>query len=129
MYRRQTGADRCAWIDAATCPESDFGPGLSRNLALARIHVRRRDGVLVDGTRGFALLWRTLPRFAWAGRLASAGPFPVLLEAAYQLFLRVRPLWRRQRPPVDVSPGHRHPASRRLAPPVRGEPAGSQVQD
>ncbi len=94
MYRRQRGADRCAWVDASTCADATFGPGLSRGMALARIHVRRADGVLVDGTRGFALLWRTLPRFEWLGRIASAGPFPFLLDAAYWAFLRIRPLWR-----------------------------------
>lgn len=94
MYRNQEGADRCAWVDASSCPEATFGPGLSREKALARIHVRRADGTLVDGVRGFALLWQKLPRFAWAGRIASLGPIPVVLDAAYAVFLRVRPLWR-----------------------------------
>lgn len=94
MYRNQAGAERCAWVDASSCAESMFGPGLSREMALARIHVRRADGELVDGVRGFALMWRALPRFAWAGRIASFGPIPLLLEAAYWVFLRVRPLWR-----------------------------------
>lgn len=94
MYRSQAGAERCEWIDASSCDESTFGPGLSRDMALARIHVRRADGELVDGVRGFALMWRALPRFAWAGRLASFGPIPHVLEAAYWVFLRVRPLWR-----------------------------------
>lgn len=92
-YRRQAGAERCAWVDASSCPESQLGAGLSRTAALARFHVRRADGVLVDGTRGFAALWRVLPRFAWAGRIASVGPMPRLLDLAYGVFLRVRPMW------------------------------------
>ena len=94
MYRRESGAVRCLWVDASSCPESALGTDLPREAALARIHVRRADGALVDGARAFALLWRALPRFAWAGRLASAGPFPRLFDAAYWIFLRVRPLWR-----------------------------------
>lgn len=96
-YRRQAGAERCVWVDASSCPESALGAGLSRGTALARFHVRRADGVLVDGMRGFAALWRTLPRFAWAGRVASFGLVARLLDAAYSTFLRVRPLWQSTR--------------------------------
>jgi predicted DCC family thiol-disulfide oxidoreductase YuxK len=93
VYRRQAGAERCVWVDASSCPESALGTGLSRDSALARFHVRRTDGVLVDGMRGFTVLWRALPRFAWAGRIASIGPLPLLLDVAYRVFLRIRPLW------------------------------------
>jgi len=92
VYRRQTGAEQCVWVDASSCLESALGSGLSRDKALARFHVRRADGVLVDGMRGFTLLWRALPRLAWAGRIASIGPLPALLDVAYRIFLRLRPL-------------------------------------
>jgi predicted DCC family thiol-disulfide oxidoreductase YuxK len=93
VYRRQTGSERCVWVDASSCPESALGTGLSRDSALARFHVRRTDGLLVEGMRGFTVLWRVLPRFAWAGRIASIGPLPLLLDVAYLVFLRIRPLW------------------------------------
>ncbi len=104
LYRRQLGADQCVWVDASSCPEAELGNGLSRASALARFHVRRADGELVDGMRGFAALWRSLPRFAWAGRLASVGPIPLLLDAAYSVFLRVRPAWQLLRT-VTPQPG------------------------
>ena len=93
VYRRQAGAEQCVWVDASSCPESALGAGLSRERALARFHVRRADGVLIDGMRGFTVLWRALPRFSWAGRIASSWPFPLLLDAAYRVFLWIRPLW------------------------------------
>ena len=105
MYRRQAGAERCVWLDVSSCPESALGIGLSRDSALAKFHVRRADGVLVEGVRGFAVLWRVLPRFAWAGRIASTGPLPLLLDAAYRGFLRVRPLWQ-SASRVTSSKGH-----------------------
>jgi 3-demethoxyubiquinol 3-hydroxylase len=95
LYRRQPGAQACEWVDVSSCPDTALGPDLTREAALARFHVRRADGELVDGMRGFATLWRTLPRTAWLGRLASAGPVPVLLDGAYAAFLSVRRLWRR----------------------------------
>ena len=99
-YRSQAGADQCIWVDASVCPDAALGAGLSREAALARFHVRRADGVLVDGMSGFVALWRALPRFAWLGRLASIGPVPRLLEMVYRVFLIVRPLWQSTRPAV-----------------------------
>ena len=93
-YRRQPGAQACQWVDAAACAEAELGPGLTRDAALRRFHVRGADGQLVGGMRGFAALWRTLPRTAWLGRVASFGPMPALLDLAYAAFLAVRPLWR-----------------------------------
>ena len=97
VYRRQAGAERCVWVDASSCPESALGAGLSRDMALARFHVRRADGVLFDGVRGFAALWRVMPRLKWAGRIASLRLFSGLLDTAYSIFLRVRPLWQSTR--------------------------------
>ena len=94
MYRQQPGADRCQWIDASACSDAELGADLKREAALARFHVRGRDGELVGGMRGFAALWQTLPRTAWLGRIAGWGPMPAVLDAAYAVFLRVRPLWR-----------------------------------
>ncbi len=93
-YRRQSGAEACEWVNAASCEEADLGAGLSRDDALGRFHVRRADGQLLHGMRGFAVLWQQLPRTAWLGRLASVGPVPALLDIAYAIFLRLRPLWR-----------------------------------
>jgi predicted DCC family thiol-disulfide oxidoreductase YuxK len=94
IYRRQPGAEACEWIDAASCPEERLGPGLTRAEALARFHVRRADGALVSGARGFATLWQALPRSAWLGRLAALGPMPWLLDLGYRVFLVLRRLWR-----------------------------------
>ena len=94
-YRRQPGAEACKWVNAAVCAEQELGSGLSRDSALRRFHIRRANGELVDGMRGFAALWQTLPRTAWLGRLAAFGPMPAFLDGAYSVFLLVRPLWRR----------------------------------
>ena len=94
-YRRQPGADTCQWIDASSCADAELGPDLTRAAALKRFHVRRPDGTLADGARGFGVLWQALPRTAWLGHIVSFGPMPVVLNFAYRVFLAVRPLWRK----------------------------------
>jgi predicted DCC family thiol-disulfide oxidoreductase YuxK len=93
-YQRQPGAEACEWIDVGRCADERLGPGLTRSTALARFHVRRADGELLVGMRGFATLWQALPRTALLGRLAARGPMPWVLDQAYRVFLLLRRLWR-----------------------------------
>jgi predicted DCC family thiol-disulfide oxidoreductase YuxK len=92
MYRR--GAEAVRWVDVGQCSASDLGDGLSREAALARLHLRREDGTLVSGAEAFTTLWRALPRWAWLGRLLGTPATLWLMEAGYRMFLRVRRLWR-----------------------------------
>lgn len=96
-YRSRPGAEGMRWVDATTCPAEALGPDLTRDAALARMHVRTADGRLVDGARAFAALWRGLPGFAWLGRLAGHRLVAPLAEAGYRMFLAVRRAWRRGR--------------------------------
>lgn len=76
--------------DGAALPE-----GVSREAALARLHVRLGSGEVVSGAAAFIAMWRATPRFRLIGRMASVPPAPWLLEMAYLGFLKVRPLWRK----------------------------------
>lgn len=96
-YRRCAGAERVTFVDLATVrDDAALGAGLDRAAAQARFHVREADGRLVSGAAAFARLWRRLPAWGWLGRLVEVrilGLRPVLLlaEAAYRLFLPLRP--------------------------------------
>lgn len=94
MYRREPGGDALCWIDVGHCSPAELGAGLTRDAALARMHVRRPDGTLVSGAEAFTTLWRALPRWAWLGRLLGTPATLWLLEAGYRVFLVVRRLWR-----------------------------------
>jgi predicted DCC family thiol-disulfide oxidoreductase YuxK len=94
LYRRAAGSESINWVDASTCDAAMLGPGLDRDGALSRLHVRDADGGLKSGAAAFVALWRTLPRFAFLARLTSARPVLGLMDVAYSLFLRLRPLWR-----------------------------------
>ncbi len=96
MYRKQPGADNVCWVDVAHCEPSDLGADLTREAALARLHLRRPDGSLVSGAAAFTALWQALPRWSWLGRLFGSAAGLWLLEAMYGIFLAVRPVWRRE---------------------------------
>jgi len=94
FYQGRDGSDSFAWVDAARGDEAALGLGLSREAALARMHVRRADGTLVSGAAAFAEIWRGMPGLRWLGRLLAIPPFGALAEFGYLLFLRARLLWR-----------------------------------
>jgi predicted DCC family thiol-disulfide oxidoreductase YuxK len=94
FYRARAGGDSIEWVDAAGRDAAVFGPDLTRETALARMHVRRGDGALVSGAAAFAALWSSLPQYAWLGRLASWPPVLKVLEVGYRGFLLVRRFWR-----------------------------------
>lgn len=96
FLRRQAGAEQLQWIDVARCDNAALGQDLGREAALARFHVRREDGVLLSGAAAFVTLWRSLPGWAWLGRLMGSRPLLPLLEVAYHGFLVVRKLWRKR---------------------------------
>jgi predicted DCC family thiol-disulfide oxidoreductase YuxK len=97
-YQRQRGAEAIAWVDASGCDEAALGPGVDRAMLLSRFHVREADGSLAAGAAGFVAIWRRLPAFAWLATLASFRPVLAVLDAGYDLFLRVRPWWRPAQP-------------------------------
>jgi predicted DCC family thiol-disulfide oxidoreductase YuxK len=91
FYRARPGAAGFAWIDVS---RTDPGPGLTRDAALARMHVRRSDGTLLSGAAAFAEMWQRMPGFTWLGRLVAFPLMRPLAELAYRGFLRVRRAWR-----------------------------------
>jgi predicted DCC family thiol-disulfide oxidoreductase YuxK len=95
LYRRQPGADGVCWVDVSDCSGASLGADLSREAALARLHVRRADGSLVSGARAFVALWAALPRTAGLARALGSAPALAVLEGGYRGFLRVRRWWRK----------------------------------
>ena len=96
-YRGREGGERLVYVDVGhSRPAPALAPGLTREAALRRFHVRTADGRLVSGADAFAHVWRSLPDWRWLGRLIDLRVFglrPVLAiaEAAYRLSLPLRP--------------------------------------
>ena len=91
FYRQRTGAGRLAWVDVSRIDGRQVAEGLSRDMALARFHVRAADGRLLAGGDAFAALWSALPGFAPIGRIFRWGPLRWLLNRSYDAFLGIRP--------------------------------------
>ncbi|MEM6388089.1 MAG: DUF393 domain-containing protein [Pseudomonadota bacterium] len=89
-YETREGADRLCFVNVAAA-QSDAGPGLDRDAALKRFHVRKADGTLISGAAAFIEIWRVLPGWRWLARFARVPGVPWLLERAYRIFLPVRP--------------------------------------
>lgn len=95
-YQRLRGGEGLLWVDAHAGAE--LGPGLGREAALRRLHVRLPDGRLVSGAAAFVAIWQRLPAFRPLALLARLPGALAVMEGAYRAFLWARPLWRRERP-------------------------------
>ena len=94
LYKAGGGSASFVWVDVTQVDEAALGPGLTRDAALARMHVRRADGTMVSGAAAFAEIWQAMPGLRWFGRLLAIRPFGALAEPGYSLFLLARRLWR-----------------------------------
>lgn len=92
FYRKKAGAELITWIDVSRpSAEGQIGQDLCRKEALSRFHVRRPDGRLESGAAAFGLLWSSLPRFRWMGRLVSLPGMTWTADRLYDLSLMLRP--------------------------------------
>ncbi|MEM8977128.1 MAG: DUF393 domain-containing protein [Pseudomonadota bacterium] len=90
-YASCEGSDGLHFVDVSN-PDVRLGDDLSRQDAMRRFHVRRADGKLVSGARGFTELWGALPKWHWLARIARLPGILPLLELAYRGFLPLRPM-------------------------------------
>ena len=95
FYQRRQGSDAVCWVDVADRETLEVTPGLSKDEALARFHVKKSDGSLVSGGAAFAELWAALPGFRTLGRLAQRPVFVWVLNGSYDVFLKFRPFLQR----------------------------------
>lgn len=89
-YRRRDRVEALRLVDVSV-PGAQVPPGLDRDKALSRFHVVANDGTLLSGAAAFAEVWKQVPGWRYAGRLASLPGLCRVLEVCYRLFLLVRP--------------------------------------
>ena len=89
-YRGRDRAGALSFVDvsaAGTVPPD----GMTRQQVMERFHVRDGKGELLSGAAAFVAVWRRLPGWRWAARVAALPGAMRTLEAGYRLFLPIRP--------------------------------------
>ncbi|SEK96345.1 Predicted thiol-disulfide oxidoreductase YuxK, DCC family [Roseovarius nanhaiticus] len=89
-YARRDREGRLGLVDVSQ-EGANLPEGLGPEEAKARFHVLTPDAQLTSGAAAFAEVWRQVPGWKWAARIARVpGVLPVL-ELAYRGFLKIRP--------------------------------------
>jgi predicted DCC family thiol-disulfide oxidoreductase YuxK len=89
-YRREDSSSALSFVDISQI-DASLPFGLTQQSAMQRFHVLDGDGRLLSGVAAFVEVWRRLPGWRWAARVAGLPGAIATLEFGYRLFLRVRP--------------------------------------
>ncbi|MFD0857825.1 thiol-disulfide oxidoreductase DCC family protein [Roseovarius aquimarinus] len=89
-YTRRDREGRLTLVDVSK-EGANLPEGLAPEEARARFHVADGAGRLASGAAAFALLWRQIPGWKWAGKLARVPGVLPMLELTYRGFLKLRP--------------------------------------
>jgi len=89
-YRRVDRTGRVRWIDAASDTGALAVYGLSREQAMAELHVQDGAGRWHRGIDAFVVIWSRLPAYRWLARVASVPGLHQVLSFAYRHFARWR---------------------------------------
>lgn len=89
-YKMQDAAEKMQFVDISV-EEQSLPQDLNRQAAMSRLHVRKPNGELIVGAASFVSIWKALPRWNWAARMAALPGMMSILEFGYRLFLKGRP--------------------------------------
>ena len=98
LYQGLQSLHPIRWVDVSGSFTCDSG--LTCEVAMRRFHVRDAHGQLVSGAKAFSALWRCFAGWRVLGWITAVPPVSWLAEAAYRMFLPVRPSlqgWMRRR--------------------------------
>ena len=102
-YRRLTSTTAVDWVDISDEPELEARYGILLADAMARLHVRDRQGRWQTGAWAFAEIWSHLPGYRLAAAALRRLRLLPLLDRGYAHFARWR-LARRCAPGVCQTP-------------------------
>lgn len=89
-YQKLNGAESVNWVDITQSPELEQEYGVSYQSAMARFHVRDKQGQWQTGAYGFVALWKSLRAFRWAAVLLETFGLVRFTDWIYGIFARRR---------------------------------------
>lgn len=103
-YRKLKGSEKLEFIDI-TDPSFDASKeGVDPVRVHKVMHVRRADGSLATEVDAFIEIWRHLPKYQWAYKLAQNFALRSALDLFYVLFATVRPYLPKKKRDCESSP-------------------------
>lgn len=103
-YRKQRGSEDLRFMDITGASFDATAEGVDPVQVHKVMHVRRKDGTLATGVNAFIEIWKILPKYNWAARLAVR-PLPSLvLKVGYEAFAAIRPFLPRKKADCATSP-------------------------
>jgi predicted DCC family thiol-disulfide oxidoreductase YuxK len=85
-YRRTDGSAHLRWVDAASQPEILARYGLTRERAMAELHVLDGGNHWQRGVDAFLVIWNHLPAYRWLARTVTTLGLRRPLAFAYRHF-------------------------------------------
>ncbi|MGR8950064.1 MAG: thiol-disulfide oxidoreductase DCC family protein [Gammaproteobacteria bacterium] len=90
IYQAMRGAERIEFTDASALTFEETEAGITRESALAALHVRDAQGRVFIGVEAFTQIWAHLPATQLLAKLAKFEAFRRLLRLGYKVFVRLR---------------------------------------
>lgn len=90
LLRRLDRKGRIRFQDVSPPGAAEFCP-IPRQALLARFHVARADGTLVNGAEAFTEAYAQIPYFVWLRPVGRFPPTRWVLNRIYDVFLMIRP--------------------------------------
>lgn len=81
--------------EGVSSADEEVVPGLSRDAALKRFHIRNEQGELVSGAGAFLSIWKLHPRYGRIAKLMDRSSILWVLNHMYHGFLIIRPTLQR----------------------------------
>lgn len=103
-YRKARGSDHLRFIDITHAGFDAAKEGVDPVQVHQVMHVRDQNGKLATGVDAFIEIWKVLPGYNWAARLANRTVPRGLLTVGYYIFAKIRPYLPRKTADCSASP-------------------------
>jgi predicted DCC family thiol-disulfide oxidoreductase YuxK len=103
-YKKQKGSEKINFMDITATGFNASAEGVDPIQVHKIMHVKKNNGELITEVAAFFEIWKLLPRYHWAFKLAQNRFVRPLLDTGYNLFAIARPYLPRRKEACADSP-------------------------